>query len=251
MQLTGNTIFITGGGTGLGRGLAEALHKLGNRVIIAGRRSKPLQEVTAAHPGMTSLTLDVADAASISQVAAELAKTTPELNVLINMAGIMELENLKAQTDTSVAERTIAINLLGTIRMTAALLPHLLARPRSAVLTVSSGLASVPLAWTPTYCATKAAIHSYTDSLRFQMRGTPVEVIEIAPPWVQTELMGPSQATEPRAMPLAPFIEETMQLLAQQPTPKEILVERVKPLRFAEKNGSYDAIFEQLASVNE
>jgi len=251
MQLTGNTIFITGGGTGLGRGLAEAFHRLGNRVVIAGRRAKPLEQVTAAHPGMTSFALDVADAASISKVAAQVVDACPDLNVLINMAGIMELENLKTQSDSEVAERTIAINLLGTIRMTTALLPHLLKRKSSAILNVSSGLASVPLAWTPTYCATKAAIHSYTESLRFQMRGTSVEVIELTPPWVQTELMGPSQATEPRAMPLAPYIEETMQLLGQQPTPKEILVERVKPLRFAAQNGSYDVLMEQLAGAHD
>jgi uncharacterized oxidoreductase len=191
MKTTGNTILITGGGSGIGRGLAEAFHALGNQVIIAGRRKRALDETTAANPGMTSLTLDIEDPAHIRSFAAEVAARYPALNVLINNAGIMRAEKLRAQqADLGDAESTIATNLLGPIRLTAALLPLLERQPASVIMNVSSGLAFVPMAPTPTYCATKAAIHSYTQSLRWQLRGSAIEVLELVPPYVATDLMG-------------------------------------------------------------
>ena len=144
------------------------------------------------------------------------------------------------------AEATIATNLLGPIRLTAALLPHLEKQPRATIMTVSSGLAFVPLAMNPTYCATKAAIHSYTQSLRYQLRNTSIQVLELVPPYVQTELMGARQASDPTAMPLKDFIVETMQILRSSPEATEICVERVKPLRFAEASGHYDDFFKKL-----
>lgn len=244
MKLTGNTILITGGGSGIGRGLAEAFHKKGNQVIIAGRRQAALDEVTAANPGMKSLTLDIGDAADIESFAAKVAEQFPALNVLVNNAGIMRTEDLAAdELDLSAAESTVATNLLGPLRLTAALLPLLKKQPGAAILTVSSGLAFPPLAMTPTYCATKAAIHSWTQSLRFQLRETKVEVLELAPPYVQTELNGPQQAVDPRAMPLDEYIAETVELIGNPPASGEILVERVKPLRWAEKNGNFEQIF--------
>jgi uncharacterized oxidoreductase len=110
-------------------------------------------------------------------------------------------------------------------------------------MTVSSGLAFIPMAITPTYCATKAAIHSYTQSLRYQLKNTSVQVLELIPPYVQTELMGSRQASDPNAMPLKDFIAESMSVLKNSPDATEILVETVKPLRFAEVNGGYDAFF--------
>lgn len=252
MKITGNTILITGGGSGIGRGLAEALQAEGNHVIIAGRRKSVLDETTEANPGMKSLTLNIEDAASIREFAAQITTQYPALNMVIHNAGIMRIERLLEQQDgTSDAEAIVTTNLLGPIRLTAALLPHFLKQPSAAIMTVSSGLAFVPLAPTPTYCATKAAIHSYTESLRYQLKGTKVEVIELAPPYVQTELMGSGQAADPRAMPLKDYIAETIQILKTQPTPPEILVERVKPLRFAERNGNYDAVLQQLAQMVE
>ena len=246
MKTTSNTILITGGGSGIGRGLAEAFHALGNRVIIAGRGQTRLQETTDANPGMTSLTVDMTDAGSIRALAAQVTQGYPALNVLINMAGIMKAENLRDQKEPLAdAEATIATNLLGPIRLTAALLPALQKQPQATVMNVSSGLAFVPMALTPTYCATKAAIHSYTQSLRYQLKDTPVEVLELIPPYVQTGLMGERQANDLAAMPLGDYIAEVMSLLQAEPTPPEICVERVKPLRFAETNGGYDAFFQR------
>lgn len=244
MKPTGNTILITGGGSGIGRALAEAFHKQGNQVIIAGRRKSALDEVTAANPGMHALTLDIEDADDFQRFIVDLKTEFPALNILINNAGIMKTEDLKAGTDDlPIVESTIATNLLGPLRLTAALMPVLLAQPKATVMTVTSGLASVPRTDFPTYCATKAAIHSWTQSLRAQLNGTSVEVLEIVPPYVQTELTGAQQATDPNAMPLADYIAETLTLLKNPPPSGEILVERVKPLRFAEKNGNYDQIF--------
>ena len=248
MNTTGNTILITGGGSGIGRGLAEAFHKLGNHVIIAGRRKQVLDETIAANPGMSSTVLDIENAASIRAFAAKLIADFPALNAVIHNAGIMRPENLLAQPeDLADAEAIITTNLLGPIRLTAALLPHLQKQPHAAILTVTSGLAFIPLAMTPTYNATKAAIHSYTQSLRYQLKSTKVQVIELIPPYVQTELMGSAQASDPRAMPLKEFLDEVIGIIKTQPDATEILVERVKPLRFSEQNGKekYDAFFKQ------
>jgi uncharacterized oxidoreductase len=245
MKTTENTILITGGGSGIGRGLAEAFHALGNHVIIAGRRKQALDDTTRANPGMTSLTLDIEDPASIRFFAGELATRYPALNVLINNAGIMRAEQLQAQPENLAdAESIIATNLLGPIRLTAVLLPVLQKQPHSVIMNVSSGLAFVPLAPTPTYCATKAAIHSYTQSLRCQLRGTTTEVLELIPPYVATDLL--DGASDPRAMPLDKFIAEVMQILKTQPAAAEICVENVKPLRFAAESGHYDSVFQGL-----
>jgi uncharacterized oxidoreductase len=148
---------------------------------------------------------------------------------------------LAQQPGLADAEATVTTNLLGPIRLTAALLPLLQKQPGSTIINVSSGLAFLPLALTPTYCATKAAIHSYTLSLRYQLRATATEVLELVPPYVATDLMG--GASDPRAMPLGQFIAEVMRILKTQPTPPEICVENVKGLRFAAESGKFDAVF--------
>ncbi len=243
MKISGNTILITGGGSGIGRALAEALHAKGNKVVIAGRREAVLDAVTAANPGMESMLLDIQDEADIAGFARQAVERFPSLNAVINNAGIMKPENVPAADNLAIAEQTIATNLLGPIRLTTALLPHFLQQPRATVLTVSSGLAFVPLAVTPTYSATKAAIHSWSIGLREQLKHTSVEVMEIAPPYVQTELMGAQQAVDPAAMPLADFTAEVMAILETRPEAVEVIVERCKPLRFAEANGTFAQVF--------
>lgn len=246
MNISGNTILITGGGTGIGRGLAEAFHAKGNQVIVAGRRAEPLDAVARAAPGIATALLDVADAAAIAPFAERIATDYPELNVVIHNAGIMRAERIDADRyDIVDAEATIATNLLGPIRLTAALLPHLRSRPEATIMTVSSGLAFVPLSFTPTYSATKAAIHSWSQSLRAQLEDTGIEVVELAPPAVATELM-PGHDADPRSMPLDAYIAEVMALLEANPHAHEILVERVKPLRFAERDDRHGEMFAML-----
>jgi len=235
MSFTGNTILITGGTSGIGRALAEALQQKGNHVIIAGRRRNLLDEVTRANPGMSAVELNMDDASSIAGTAAQLTRDYPALNALVHNAGIMRPEDVK-KGELETAEAIITTNLLGPIRLTAALMPHLLRQPAATIFTVSSGLAFVPLAFTPTYNATKAAIHSYTMSLRYQLRDTGIRVREIIPPWVATELMG-ALPNDPRAMPLADFIKEAVELIDTDAD--EITVQRVLPLRNAPKGDEY------------
>ncbi len=245
MNITGNTILITGGGSGIGRGLAEALQAKGHQVVIAGRRKAALEETVAANPGMKYVTLDIEDPEAIKSFAEKVAAEYPKLNVLLNNAGIMRPESVLAEQSLADAEAMVTTNLLGPIRLTAALLPLLRKQAHSTIINVSSGLAFVPLALTPTYSATKAAIHSYTCSLRYQLKDTTTEVLEIIPPYVQTDLMS-GAAEDPRAMPLKDFIAQTVDLLSKQPTPPEICVERVNNLRYAEANGQFDAVFKGL-----
>jgi uncharacterized oxidoreductase len=157
----------------------------------------------------------------------------------------MRVEKLQAQPDDLAdAESIVATNLLGPIRLTAALLPLLQKQPRSVIMNVSSGLAFVPMAPTPTYCATKAAIHSYTQSLRYQLRTSTTEVLELIPPYVATDLL--NGASDSRAMPLDKYIPEVMDILKTQPAADEICVENVKRLRFAAESGHYDSVFQGL-----
>jgi uncharacterized oxidoreductase len=187
MQLTGNTILMTGGGSGIGQGLAEAFQAHGNQVVIAGRRKEVLDETVASNPGMKSAVLDITDGQAIRSFAQKAIRDFPGLNVVIQNAGIRP--EVLQQGNVADAEAIVTTNLLGPIRLTAALLPHLLKQRSAAIMTVSSGLAFVPMAMTPTYCATKAAIHSYSQSLRYQLKDTNIQVLELIPPYVQTELV--------------------------------------------------------------
>jgi len=227
MKLTGNTILITGGGSGIGRGLAEALHKIDNQVIIAGRCAGRLTEVAKASPGMKWVELDIEDPASITAVAGKLIAEYPKFNVLINNAGVMQIDDVSAAIDEKLLVTTLTTNVMGPIRLTGALIEHLKRQKEAAVINNSSVLGFVPLASAAIYSATKAALHSYTMSLRYKLKDTPVKVLEIAPPWVQTGMLGSPK--EPRAMPLAEFIDETMRVLGTDA--EEVLVERAKPLR--------------------
>ena len=244
MDMTGNTILITGGGSGIGEALAHRFHDAGNAVVVAGRRIEALQRSIEGRPRMSAMALDIDDVDAVADFARRVVAEHPALNVLVNNAGIMRFEDPARGRDLRDAEQTISTNLLGPIRMTNALIDHLAGQKGAAVVNVTSGLAFVPLVATPTYNATKAAIHSYTVALREVLKGR-VEVIELAPPAVQTGLT-PGQETRPGYQPLPEFIDEVMSLFGQQPTPAEILVERVRPLRFAEAQGRFEQTLQML-----
>jgi len=245
MNITGHTVFIPGATSGIGLGLALRLRAVGNTVIVGGRRTALLDQLTREHPGLHSVVIDTTDPVSIAAAYEEVTSAYPQLDVLITMAGIMHPENLRDPAFLEVAERTINTNLLGPIRLVAAFEPFLERQPNATIVTVSSGLASVPLPATPTYSATKAAIHSFSESLRVQLAGTSIQVIELVPPAVATALMG--QQENPHAMPLDEFLDEIMALLETQPDAHEILVENVKFLRHAEANGRYAEVLDALA----
>lgn len=248
MNLTDNTILITGGTSGIGRALAEAFYQRGNQVIIAGRRQHLLDEITADRSKMHGIQLDVQDPTDIEAFASHIREQFPKLNVLISNAGIAKMEDFASDSiDFSVMQSTIQTNIVGVLYLTALLLPTLKQQPHSTIVTTTSGVAFVPTTVSPTYCASKAFLHSWLQSLRFQLRETSVEVLELVPPYVQTELSGPSQATDPAAMPLADFIAEVMQILGTPNPPHgEIIVNQVKSFRFAERNGDYEQMFAQL-----
>ncbi len=245
MKRTGNTILITGGGSGIGKALAHRFHDLGNTVIIAGRRQDALDKAIEGRADMHAVTLDVEDPAATTAFAKTVIERFPTLNVLVNNAGIMRRETVDTARDLADAEAMITTNVLGPIRLIDALVDHLVARPDSVIVNVTSGLSFVPLVVAPTYSATKAAVHSYTVSLREVLKGK-VEVIELAPPGVQTELT-PGQATRPGYQPLEEFADEVLALFDAEPTPAEILVQRVRPLRFAERDQQVETL---LAKVN-
>lgn len=246
MKTTGNTILITGGGTGIGEALAHRFHDLGNTVIIASRRMETLQKAIGARPNIHALTLDQDDPESVAAFTERLIVDFPDVNVLVNSAGIMRMEGpLDRFRDLSDAEASIRSNLLGPIRLTNALVEHLVRQPDAAIVNVSSGLAFVPLVVAPTYSAIKAAIHSYTESLRAVLKGK-IEVIELVPPAVQTNLT-PGQKTNERFMPLDKFADQVIALFQQAPTPREILVDGVDFMRNAEAEARFD---DTLAAIN-
>ncbi len=246
MRINGNTIFIPGATSGIGLALALRLHDAGNQVIIGGRRTELLHDIAAQHPGIDTVRIDTTDAASIATAANEVIARHPDLNVLVAMAGIMRVEDWKEPGSfLQSAEATVTTNLLGPIRLISAFMVHLLAQPDATIMTVSSGLAFAPLRVTPTYNATKAAIHQLSESLRLQFAGTNVRVVELVPPSVQTELM-PGHQDDPFAMPLDEYIDETMALLEAQPDITEVQVERVKFLRYGEARGDQAQVIRTL-----
>lgn len=247
MDITGNTIFIPGSTSGIGEALAIALYDKGNTVIVGGRRRAELARLAEQHPGLDTVVIDTADPASISAAAHEVLSRHPGLNVVVAMAGVMHTEDWTTADSgfLSSAEATITTNVLGPIRLIAAFIDHLRAQPNSTIMTVSSGLAFAPLQVTPSYNASKAAIHQLSESIRLQLADTSVRVLELVPPSVQTGLL-PGQQDNPAAMPLADFVSEVMTLLDEEPDAHEILVDRVKFLRFGEARGDYDTVVQTL-----
>jgi uncharacterized oxidoreductase len=246
VKITGNTIFIPGSTSGIGLALALRLQAKGNTVIVGGRRTELLEQIAAEHPSIHTVRIDTADAASVRSAADEVLARHPGLNVVIAVAGIMKIEDWHhPDTFLESAESTITTNVLGPIRLIAAFIEHLQKQPAATIITVSSGLGFTPLRVTPSYNASKAAIHMLSESLRLQLAGSTVEVKELVPPAVQTDLV-PGQRDNDAAMPLNDFLDQVMQLLENEPDGKEIMVERVKFLRYGEARGDYDKVIAAL-----
>jgi uncharacterized oxidoreductase len=242
MNISGNTIFIPGSTSGIGLALALELQARGNTVIVGGRRGELLGKIAAEHPGLDTVQIDTTDAASIDSAAKEVLARHPDLNVLVAMAGIMRIEDwLDPESFLASAESVVTTNVLGPIRLMAAFIRHLRAQPDATIVTVSSGLAFAPLKVTPSYNASKAAIHMLSESIRLQLAGTTVKIVELVPPAVRTGLL-PGQEESEFAMPLDEFVTEAAALLQAQPDAREIQVERVKFLRYGEVRGDYDQV---------
>jgi uncharacterized oxidoreductase len=250
MHISGNTIFIPGSTSGIGLALALALAAKGNTVIVGGRRTDQLDAITAQHPELGAVRIDVADPASITKAADRVLADYPALNVVIAMAGIMKIEDWHQPASfLDSAEVTITTNVLGPIRLIAAFTEHLQKQPDSTIVTVSSGLAFAPLRVTPSYNAAKAAIHMLSESVRLQLADTSVKVVELVPPAVRTGLL-PGQEDSEFAMPLEEFVDEVVGLLEGQPDAHQILVERVKFLRYGEARGDYDQVVATLNAAD-
>jgi uncharacterized oxidoreductase len=242
MDISGNTVFIPGATSGIGLALALRLHEEGNTVIVGGRRTTLLEQIAAEHPGLHAVPIDTTDPASIQRAAARVVADHPDLDVLVTMAGIMRVEDWTTPSGfLASAEETVTTNLLGPIRLIGAFIEHLRSRPDATIMTVSSGLAFAPLRVTPSYNATKAAVHMLSESLRLQLAGTSVAVVELEPPSVRTALL-PGQEESEFAMPLADFVDEVTELIRTQPDAQEIQVENVKFLRHGEARGDYDHV---------
>ncbi|MFN3005479.1 SDR family oxidoreductase [Mycolicibacterium wolinskyi] len=250
MKISGNTIFIPGSTSGIGLELALALQAKGNTVIVGGRRTELLDQIASEHPELDTVQIDVADPASIESAAAAVLNKHPDLNVVIAMAGIMAVENWhKPDSFLRSAESVVITNVLGPIRLIAAFVEHLQAQEDATFVTVSSGLGFAPLKATPSYNASKAAVHMLTESVRLQLSDTNVKFVELIPPSVATDLI-PGQRESSFAMPLEDFVTEVVGLLESQPDAKEIQVERVKFLRYGEARGDYDQVVATLNAAD-
>ena len=245
MRMTGNTILVIGGTSGIGRALAEAFHDGGNRVIVTGRRLQLLEEITKLRPGVVGMPLDVNDPDSLGALVTDVRKRFPELNVLVANAGISCTEDMMADDwDVATAQTIVETNIMGVLRVIGAFLPDFKHRPGATIMVTTSNLAFIPRADFPTYSASKAFLHSWLQSLRHQLRKIPVEVLELAPPYVQTNLTGDKHASDPRAMPLAAYVTEVLELLKTGNHPRgEVLVKRDSARRSAEREGRYDETF--------
>lgn len=235
MEISNRTVLVVGGTSGIGRGLAQRFADAGSTVIVGGRNPQP-------QPGLATVAIDVTDPDSVTRARDEVIAAHTGLDVVVSMSGVMLTEDLRDPAHFAATETTIATNLLGTVRVVDAFTPHLLGRGAGTILTVSSGIAFLPFPLMPSYGASKAGVHAYTEALRAQLAGAGVEVAEIVPPAVAT---AGQEKVNPAALPLHAYLDEVMELLAQEPTPHEILVKSVLMHRWAERDGSYAELVER------
>ncbi|PJJ72979.1 short-subunit dehydrogenase involved in D-alanine esterification of teichoic acids [Diaminobutyricimonas aerilata] len=234
MELQNRTALIVGGTSGIGLGLARRLRDLGGTVVVGGRRRDRFSDLEAE--GLGTVEIDVTDGASVTDARDDVLAQHPQLDLVVAMSGVMLTEDLRDPAHFDAAQRSIETNLLGTIRVTDAFTPHLIARGAGALVTVSSGIAFLPFPLMASYAASKAGVHAYTEALRAQLAGTGVEVVELVPPAVAT---AGQEKVNPHALPLDGFLDEVLSLLAQEPTPNEVLVQGVQMHRWAERDGRY------------
>jgi short-subunit dehydrogenase involved in D-alanine esterification of teichoic acids len=240
MDITNRTVFIAGATSGIGLELARRFAAAGSTVIVGGRRTDLLGKI--AGEGFATVQIDVTDQASVDRASDTILRTHPGLDTIVTMSGVGFPEDLRDPAHFSAAEQTIDTNVLGTIRVIDAFTPHLIGRGAGTIITVSSGIGFLPFPVLPTYAASKAAVHAYSQALRAQLDGTGVEVSELVPPAVATR---PQGQRNPHALGLAEFATEVMDLLQTNPTPHEILVKGVLMHRWAERDGTYDELFAQ------
>jgi len=241
MDITNRTIFIAGATSGIGLELARRFAAAGSTVIVGGRRTDLLDKL--AIEGFATVPVDVTDSDSVDRARDAILSSHPSLDAIMTMSGVMIPEDLRDPAHFSTAEKTIDTNLLGTIRLIDAFTPHLVGRGTGTIITVSSGIGFLPFPVMPTYAASKAGVHAYSEALRAQLDGTGVEVCELVPPAVAT---APEHArVNPRALKLAEFATDVMDLLQTDPTPHEILVKGVLMHRWAERDGTYDELVAQ------
>jgi short-subunit dehydrogenase involved in D-alanine esterification of teichoic acids len=245
MKITGRTVLITGGTAGIGLGLAQRLQAEGNTVVVAGRRKALLDQIVQDHPGLAAVELDVTDPVSVRAAFDDVTTRFPDVDVLVNNAGIALYEDLRTGESLDAAIDVITTNLIGPLRMSSLFVPFFATRGGGTVVNVGSGLGFVPLPASPTYSATKAAIHSYSETQRVQLAGSGIDVVEIVPPAVRTEFGG--QQDDERAMPLPAFLDEVMTILREEPDVQQVVVDQAKPFRFAEAQGTYGQFLQMLA----
>jgi len=245
MQITGRTILITGGTAGIGLGLAQRLHALRNTVVVAGRRKQLLDEIVERHPGMAAVELDVADPVSVQAAFADVTTRFPQVDVLVNNAGIALYEELRTGESLPGALDVVSTNVVGPLRMNSLFVPYFAARGTGTIVNTGSGLGFVPLPASPTYSASKAFVHSYSESLRIQLKNSGIDVVEIVPPAVRTTFGG--QENDERSMPLDEFLDEVMTILRDDPSAEQVVVERAKPFVTAQATGTYDGFLQALA----
>ena len=230
---------MVGGTSGIGLELARRFRAAGSSVVVGGRNTEVLAKLAAE--GFGAVEIDVTDDDSVARARDEVLKERPGLDTVVTMAGIGEMEDLRDPAHFATAKATIEINLLGTIRVIDAFTPHLIDRGAGTIITVSSGIAFLPFPPMATYGASKAGVHAYSEALRAHLAGTGVDVVELVPPAIATG-MG---SVNPHALPLDAYGEEVMDLLAKEPTPREILVQGVLMHRWAERDGTYDDLVAQ------
>ncbi len=235
MDISNRTILIVGATSGIGLGLAQRFAAAGSTVVVGGRHTGDITD-------FETVVIDVTDPDSIIHARDEVLTKHPDLDVVVTMSGIMLIEDLRDPAHFEQARRTIEVNLLGTIAVIDAFTGHLIHRGQADIITVTSGIGFLPFPLMPTYGASKAGVHAYTESLRAQLAGTGVQVTELVPPAVATS---GQEKINPAALPLETFLDEITALISQTPTPHEIVVKAAERLRWAERDGTYVDLLQQ------